>query len=96
MAWVNGASRTSTPAWKRTRKAVLDRDGWACQTCGSPASEVDHITPHAQGGSDDETNLAAICAACHRTKTSAEAAAARWAPSRRRQRPAERHPGLLD
>ena len=96
MAWVNGWQRTSAEAWKRTRRAALDRDGWTCRTCGDTATEVDHIVNAAQGGSDDPANLAAICGPCHKQKTAAETAAARWAPNRRTQRPPERHPGLID
>lgn len=36
------------------------------------AGQVDHIRPKANGGSDDEVNLEAICADCHRKKTAEE------------------------
>lgn len=39
-----------------------------------PATEVDHITPKASGGTDDPANLQGICKACHRAKTQDEAA----------------------
>ncbi|WP_222943066.1 HNH endonuclease [Stenotrophomonas maltophilia] len=49
-----------------------------CQPCKqqgrvTEATEVDHIVNVAEGGSDDETNLQAICAECHGVKTQAEA-----------------------
>jgi hypothetical protein len=40
-------------------------------------TEVDHILPKAEGGTDDDTNLQTICKARHRIKTQAEAARAR-------------------
>lgn len=51
------------------------------------ADEVDHIVPASRGGSDDETNLAAIHHMCHLKKTAQEA---RGGP---RARPKEAHPG---
>jgi len=40
------------------------------------AKQVDHITPKAQGGTDDMDNLQSICVECHTTKTQLEAAEA--------------------
>ena len=73
-----GKGRGGRP-WRRKRAAVLKRDGYLCQCCKragrvSLATEVDHVIPQAEGGSDDETNLQAICEPCHKTKTAAEAA----------------------
>lgn len=36
------------------------------------AKEVDHIIAKAHGGTDDMSNLEAICIKCHRTKTAKE------------------------
>lgn len=36
------------------------------------APEVDHIVPHAEGGTDEDTNLEAICSQHHRAKTAEE------------------------
>lgn len=36
------------------------------------ANHVDHITPKADGGSDDDCNLQSLCAPCHEAKTKAE------------------------
>ena len=55
-------------AWEPTRQRVLDRDGHLCRGCGAPAHVVDHITPIASGGTDDHSNLQALCAACNGTK----------------------------
>lgn len=73
-----GQGRGGRP-WRRKRAAVLKRDGYVCQCCQrggrvTLATEVDHVVPRAEGGSDDETNLQAICAECHKAKTVAEAA----------------------
>lgn len=58
--------------WQRARARVLDRDGHRCYRCGQPADTVDHVVPVARGGSHDDSNLAAVCAACHAAKTAAE------------------------
>jgi len=71
------------------------RDNFICHVCVQPgADQCDHITPVAEGGTDDDDNLAAIHAMpCHMTKTQREAARARLRLSR--HRPARQHPGLI-
>lgn len=64
-------------AWERVRKLVMLRDKGLCKPCGfqnrvSPATEVDHIVPKSQGGTDDQVNLQSICSACHKMKTALE------------------------
>lgn len=46
-----------------------------CEAQGrtSAATEVDHIVPLWQGGSEDDSNLQPLCAECHNVKTVAEA-----------------------
>ena len=61
-------------AWDKTRVRIMMRDGGICQPClklGSvhPGTEVDHRTPKAQGGTDDDDNLQTICKDAHRAKT---------------------------
>jgi 5-methylcytosine-specific restriction endonuclease McrA len=53
-----------------TRKAVLARDGWVCQYCGSdkPGLTVDHVIPRSRGGESSWENIVAACAACNRRK----------------------------
>ena len=53
-----------------TRKAVLARDGWICQYCGSdrPGLTVDHVIPRSRGGESVWENIVASCAACNRRK----------------------------
>ena len=64
--------------WERLRREVLHRDGGLCQPClerghVTQADQVDHKVQKADGGSDDPSNLQAICTPCHREKTSREA-----------------------
>lgn len=64
--------------WRKLREHVMRRDKRLCQVCMrsgklTPATEVDHITPKAKGGEDDERNLQAICTHCHAAKTAREA-----------------------
>ncbi len=51
---------------------ILKRAKFVCELCGTPASEkaleVDHIKPRNAGGSDDPTNLQALCYACNAMK----------------------------
>lgn len=60
------------------RDAVMARDGWLCQPCRRAgkhrrAVQVDHVVSLARGGTDDPSNLQAICKACHDVKTQREA-----------------------
>lgn len=80
--------------WARTRRYILQRDDGRCYLCGRPATHVDHIVPVCDGGTDDESNLAAICASCHARKTAAEANRHN-AAAKPRRRPPTPHPGLL-
>ena len=58
----------STRGWRRTRAAVLERDGYVCHWCGAHASTVDHLTPRARGGGDEHGNLVAACTRCNLTR----------------------------
>ncbi len=63
---------------KETRAFVLDRNGFTCQMCGAVAGEphpydptrktrlqIGHIIDKTMGGSDDATNLRAVCSICN-------------------------------
>ncbi|MEN9558284.1 MAG: hypothetical protein RL141_653 [Candidatus Parcubacteria bacterium] len=63
---------------KETRAFVLERNGFTCQSCGLAAGDPDpfhsgrtvrlaigHIIDKSKGGSDDRTNLKAICTNCN-------------------------------
>lgn len=78
----SASSRGYGAAWRRLRDAVMQRDGGLCQTCREQgrvtvAVQVDHIVPKTDDGTDDESNLQAICADCHKSKTAKEALRAR-------------------
>jgi 5-methylcytosine-specific restriction enzyme A len=62
--------------WDLTLRAVLARDP-ICRVCENAIStEVDHITPLADGGADyDMQGLQGICTPCHQAKTATENAA---------------------
>jgi len=69
-----GSGRGGRP-WRRTCDRIKERDLHTCQACGlvTLQLEVDHIINIAQGGSDDDANLQALCVPCHRSKTAREA-----------------------
>lgn len=63
---------------KETRAFVLDRNGFTCQMCGAVAGEahpydttrrtrlhIGHVIDKSLGGSDEPTNLKAICSVCN-------------------------------
>lgn len=63
---------------KETRAYVLDRNGFTCQMCGAVAGEphpydptrktrlhLGHIIDKSQGGTDDPSNLRALCSVCN-------------------------------
>ena len=68
-------SRTGTASWKRTRARVIaDAQANGQMTCPichvaldydfarkPNSAEVDHVVPHAHGGTDDPSNLRVIC-----------------------------------
>ncbi len=83
------------PDWPRVRRRILRRDDYRCYLCGNPATDVDHKVPACLGGTDDDSNLAAICRVCHRRKTAQEANLRHPLHRATKQRPADPHPGLL-
>lgn len=63
---------------KETRALVLDRNGFTCQMCGAGAGEphpfdpsrktrlhIGHIIDKSMGGTDDPSNLRAVCSVCN-------------------------------
>ena len=64
-------------AWNKLRLKALERDRHLCQMClkrgvYTTATDVDHIIPLAQGGSDAMENLQSLCHECHKQKTCQE------------------------
>lgn len=75
-----GHGRGGRP-WRRKREAIALRDGYLCQIHLKQGKEVvidltqgicDHITPTAEGGTDDPDNLQWICKECSAIKTQTE------------------------
>lgn len=64
--------RNDLRGWYKLRWKILRRDKFICQYCGQAAPnvqlEVDHKVPLADGGTDDDSNLATACWACNRGK----------------------------
>lgn len=78
MAWSKTSrhERGYGTAWDKLRKQIMRRDCGLCQVCKAhgkltPAVAVDHIKDKALGGTDDPSNLQAICEPCHTAKTMA-------------------------
>lgn len=63
-----GWGKGSTRRWRRTRAAVLQRDGWVCRVglpgCTTAATCVHHTKGRAVTG-DDPTHLVASCRNCN-------------------------------
>lgn len=101
--WAGSKRKSTLPAdWQETRKRILRRDGFVCQhvradterICAKPARDVDHIVPHAQGGSEADSNLQSLCPWHHSRKSGREGGRAS-ARAREGRRPTRQHPGYL-
>jgi len=68
-----------------TRRAVMLRDSWRCQYCGSAAESIDHVLPKSRGGEYTWENVVAACGRCNSRK---EDRLPREAGMRLRTRPA--------
>jgi len=81
--------------WARIRQRILRRDQSTCYVCGGGATHVDHVIPASRGGSDDDSNLRAMCARCHAHKSGQEGNALRPKRASRKRAP-EKHPGDIE
>jgi 5-methylcytosine-specific restriction endonuclease McrA len=66
---------TATARWQALRWQILERDGFACVSCGAHGRlEVDHIKPVRDNPelSFEPGNLQSLCPACHTRKTRVE------------------------
>lgn len=55
--------------WRVLRWTIFLRDGCRCVLCGAvDRLEIDHIVPRSAGGSDTQSNLRTLCAACNRNR----------------------------
>lgn len=60
-------------ARQQANARILERDQYLCRLCFSAtATEVDHVVPLYQGGSDSDANKRAVCGPCHKSKSRAE------------------------
>jgi 5-methylcytosine-specific restriction endonuclease McrA len=68
----SGQSLYRTKRWQITRRRVLFNHP-LCRECDRIATDVDHITPLAEGGDPyNLANLQPLCQRCHGRKTKAE------------------------
>ena len=61
--------------WQSVRHKVLERDGWACRTCGDRLRlEVHHVkrVAHHPTLAFDPGNCMTLCASCHTKATNLE------------------------
>ena len=57
------------------KKRVAANQKWRCASCKQlldETYELDHLKPLFKGGSNDETNLQALCKRCHAMKSAME------------------------
>jgi ATP adenylyltransferase len=85
-------SRHRTPISGSIKYRVLTRAKGRCECCGAHehqrAPEVDHIVPRNHGGSDDLSNLQALCFRCNAGKHDAVCLRKRAPPTSEACRPA--------
>ena len=67
------AQGTTPLRWRHLPDKLEEQEG-RCTICGGDipqgkgANHIDHKTPRARGGSDDASNIQAVCARCNRRK----------------------------
>ena len=59
-AWTRGYNAT----YQQHRARIIETHP-PCYWCGDPATTADHLTPLAEGGTNDVWNLAPACARCN-------------------------------
>src|SRR5205085_10859263 len=58
--------RLEREQYEKLRRAILQRDGWRCQSCGAMTNlEVHHQQFRSHSGEDTEANLITLCHSCH-------------------------------
>jgi len=78
-----GQEQQQEPTKKPTKRSVSEtkkkyvayRQDWKCGNCGQKLNhtfEIDHKKRLEYGGTNDESNLVALCRNCHGTKTAME------------------------
>lgn len=69
---VGGGSKTKRSVSESKKRFVASQQNWLCKKCGEmlpPTYEIDHVVRLDRGGSNELSNLAALCPSCHRHKT---------------------------
>lgn len=67
-----GGSKTKRSVSESKKRFVASQQNWLCKKCGEmlpPTYEIDHVVRLDRGGSNELSNLAALCPSCHRHKT---------------------------
>ena len=64
-----GGSEPMPPGWAAVSARTIARYGGVCAGCGGIAVTADHIVPRAMGGTDEDSNLQALCVPCHAAKS---------------------------
>lgn len=50
----------------KVRRAIYEREGYACALCGDPRNlHIHHVVPRSVGGGNNPHNLIALCRYCH-------------------------------
>ncbi|PYX04011.1 MAG: HNH endonuclease [Acidobacteria bacterium] len=58
--------RLPPESYEQLCRAVLHRDGWRCQACGSFTNlQIHHKEFRSRLGDDSEDNLITLCSVCH-------------------------------
>ncbi|WP_430517304.1 HNH endonuclease [Glutamicibacter creatinolyticus] len=108
MAWSTSSRREELPDnWPELRSIVIHRASGRCEArhksgrrCWDKGTDVDHIRPHAEGGSDELSNLQLLCQWHHGRKSSAEGGRGFQRNYQKLKaltvREAEKHPGVVD
>ena len=68
----NNSNNSKRKLSETTKKVVAANQQWSCKICNrmlDASYEVDHINPLYKGGTNDITNLQALCRNCHGKKT---------------------------
>lgn len=67
-----------SPISQKMRITIASRQEFKCNVCKNlftDAWQIDHTVALCDGGSDEESNMQALCCPCHKDKTAAEARA---------------------
>ena len=71
-----------------SRRAILARDGFRCQYCGSTRHlTIDHVVPRSRGGLDSWENVVTSCAPCNVRKGACLPSEVGMSPSRKPRPP---------